>query len=76
MIDCVMDDSNYANDELTFISLAALTANVTRWLLKPDEQTSEQTPGNSDAGDGDKKDPHADREHIEHRLRELRSRKD
>jgi hypothetical protein len=66
-------DAHNDNEPLSFIALSAATRNAVRWLLKPDEQKHEQTPGNADAGDGDKKDTHADREYIEHRLRELRS---
>jgi hypothetical protein len=35
-----MKNDTHANDneELSFITLAALTANVTRWLIKPDEK--------------------------------------
>jgi hypothetical protein len=69
-----MDGSNYANDdELTFISLAALTANVTRWLLKPDEQKHETPSGEPDRGDADEKEREAHAKYVAHRLNELRS---
>lgn len=46
-----MEDSNYANDNepSSFVSLAALTANVTRFL-KLDEKKNEERDTEKDAG--------------------------
>jgi hypothetical protein len=58
------------DEEMTFISLAALTANVTRYL-KLDEQ--EQKPGNNtpDPKENAGKSVNHDRAFVERRLREL-----
>ena len=58
------------NEELSFISLAALTANVLRYL-ESDKQKQERTGDNAERGDADEKNSGADREYIERRLRDI-----
>jgi len=60
------------NDEFSFVSLAALTANVTRYLQtdKQDDEHSERDPASSGA---DEKKRAEEREYVEHRLKEIRS---
>src|SRR5207247_2497866 len=64
--------ANYANDndELSFITLAAATANVTRYLV-PRRGQEEQRDKDGRPEDSEKKSPSKEREYIEHRLREL-----
>lgn len=58
------------NEELSFIALGALTANVIRWLT---EQSEKKKTDDEDAKpeDQSEKDAEAQRDYIEHRLREL-----
>ena len=58
------------DEETTFISLAALTANVTRYL-KLDEQEKQTGNNKTDPGKGAGKSVDLDRAFIEHRLRQL-----
>ena len=62
-----MEDNN--DDELTFIRLAAVTANVVRWLKE--KQTK---PGNERTGEkkDDEKRDEQSRHYVEHRVRSLR----
>ena len=68
-----MRQADNENDELTFVKLAAVTANVVRWLMKVDENKQEESAGNPDAGNANKQSPEDERRYIETRLREIRS---
>jgi hypothetical protein len=59
------------DDELTFVKLAAVTANVVRWLMKVDEEKDEDTGGNPDAGKTNKQSPEDERRYIDTRLKEI-----
>jgi hypothetical protein len=74
MVFCVSTMKNFDNDNelLTFISLAAATANVTRYLGL-NKQKDEDACGDRDSRDAEEKKRHENREYIEHRLRELRA---
>lgn len=60
------------NDPISFISLAAATANVTRYLVKeqkpsdPEERESDREPGKVR-----EQHPNANSEYVDQRLREL-----
>lgn len=58
------------DNELSFITLAASTANVVRYL-QPNEKQNEDTGGDTDSGRADEKKGAADEEYVERRLREL-----
>lgn len=60
------------NDEFSFVSLAALTANVTRYL-QMDEQKNEDGERDPTPSGADEKKRAEEREYIEHRLREIRA---
>jgi hypothetical protein len=58
-------------DELTFVKLAAVTANVVRWLMQVDEEKKESKTSNQDE--------RRDTEHEKYvvaRLREIRAFED
>lgn len=61
------------NEELSFIALAAATANVIRWLTEPSEEKKIETDDDANTNDQREKDPKADRYYVEARLRELRA---
>lgn len=63
---------NNDNEELSFITLAAATANVTRYLT-PDEKHDEDRERQTARDRAKKENAEREREYIEHRLRELRS---
>lgn len=63
------------NEPLSFVSLAALTARVTRYL-RPDEPMKDEEPrADTDAGaeQSDNKRASAEREYVNRRLREIAS---
>ena len=60
------------NDDFTFISLAALTANVLKYL-ETDKQQSEQRERDPDAGNGDEQKGGNNEEYIQDRLRQIRA---
>ena len=62
------NDNN--EDELTFVKLAAVTANVVRWLMKVDENKQEESAGNPDAGKKNEQSPEDHRRYVEQRVRE------
>lgn len=59
-----------ADEELSFVSLAALTAKVVRFL-QMDHEKDEEGDGNGETTDADEKKRRDHREYIEGRLREL-----
>jgi hypothetical protein len=61
------------NEELSFVSLAASTANVVRWL-EPHEKKDEESGRDTDRSSKSEKDPKADLEYVEHRLCEISAR--
>lgn len=60
------------NEELSFISLAALTANVLQYL-EIDKQQSEERERDPDAGNGDEQKGGNNEEYIQDRLRQIRA---
>lgn len=60
------------NERFSFITLAAATANVTRYLVKEDQKPEkhERSPDHH-SGKSKKDAPDKERAYIEHRLREL-----
>lgn len=62
----------YANDnsELSFLHIAAVTANVVRYL-KPDEDKNVERSRDGAPNSGSKRRPEEEREYIEKRLAEL-----
>jgi hypothetical protein len=58
------------NDLLPFISIAALTANVVRYL-ESDKQENERARDNTDSRDAENKKDGDTGRYIDHRLREL-----
>jgi hypothetical protein len=60
------------NEPLSFISLAAVTANVVRYL-ETDKQKDEQSKSDPAPSRGDDEKRAQELEYVEHRLRELRS---
>jgi hypothetical protein len=66
------NDSHADNDNepLSFTMLAALTANVTRYL-NPDKQENENPSGKPDAGSADKKRSDDNRAYVDQRLKEI-----
>jgi hypothetical protein len=65
------DKSTQDNEELSFISLAAATANAVRWLMKVDEEKQEETGRDSNAGNANKQSPEDESRYIQHRLKEI-----
>jgi hypothetical protein len=66
-------EGNNNEDELTFVKLAAVTANVVRWLMQVDEEKKEETGRDSNAGKTDEQRTEDERRYIETRLREIRA---
>jgi len=62
---------NEDEDELTFVKLAAVTANVVRWLMKVDEEKKEQRQRNTGSGSEEKKQTEEHTDYVDQRLREL-----
>jgi len=60
------------NEPLSFVSLAALTANVTRYL-RVDEKKNEESEREPAPSRGDEQKRAQELEYVERRLRELRS---
>ena len=64
------------DDELTFVRLAAVTANVIEWLMESHEKQTEHSERKDAENDDDPKrdveQPKQGSEYVEHRLRELR----
>lgn len=58
------------NDKLSFVTLAAATANVTRFL-RLDEKADEQSGGKSNADRTQEQKDKAQRDYILHRVRDL-----
>jgi hypothetical protein len=65
------DKSTQDNEELSFISLAAATANAVRWLMKVDEEKQEETGRDSNAGKTNKQSPEDESRYIDTRLKEI-----
>jgi hypothetical protein len=64
-------EGNNNEDELTFVKLAAVTANVVRWLIKVDEEKQEETGRDSNAGKTDEQRTEDESRYIQHRLKEI-----
>jgi hypothetical protein len=64
-------EGNNNEDELTFVKLAAVTANVVRWLMQVDEEKDEETGSNRGAGKTNKQSPEDERRYIDTRLKEI-----
>ena len=60
------------NEELSFVSLAALTANVVRYL-EPEKDQREQREREPDTGNRDEQKGRQHEEYVKDRLRELRA---
>lgn len=58
------------DDELTFVRLAAVTANVLRFLKLDEQQTTQRDERTSEKKDDESSDAQAKR-YVEHRVREL-----
>lgn len=58
------------NDELTFVRLAAVTANVLRFLKLDEKQTTQRNERTGEKKDDEKHDEQA-RRYIERRIRDL-----
>jgi hypothetical protein len=74
MVFCCFTMKNFdnENDLLSFISLAALTANVVRHLGL-DEKADEQSPRDPNPSDSHKQADEDKRRYIEHRLKSIAS---
>lgn len=60
------------NDELSFIHIAAATANVARYLVTEDHPPHDEEGTANRKGEREpKKNPDDERKYIEHRLREI-----
>lgn len=67
-----MDDANKDDELLSFIQLAALTANVTRHLIKEDKNRGDQERhSDGQHAENSKENPDKRGEYVEHRLRQL-----
>jgi hypothetical protein len=68
------NDTHHDNDNetLSFISLAALTANVVRHLGL-DEKHDEDSRSEPNPGDADEERKERERQYINHRLKEIRA---
>lgn len=60
------------NDQLPFVSLAALTANVLRYL-EPHKKQNKETADERERGNAGEKNSDSHAEAVNHRLRELRA---
>jgi hypothetical protein len=59
-------------DDLSFIHIAAATADVVRWLSKENQNPEhEKRPADRDTGEPKKEDPEKERRYIEQRLRDI-----
>ena len=60
------------NELLSFVSIAAATANVVKYL-SPDKQKNSESNDSADAGKSDEEKRRDHRAYVEQRLRELRA---
>lgn len=67
-----MKEAANDNEPLSFITLAAATANVVRYL-QTNKKQDEQSDPDADRGSADQQRKDREREYIEHRLKELRA---
>lgn len=65
-------DNDHDNEPLSFITLAAATANVVRYLSKEQHPPqNDNRAANDESAQQSEKHPEADREYVEHRLRQI-----
>jgi hypothetical protein len=68
-----MREADNENDELTFVKLAAVTANVVRWLMQVDENRKEDTGEDSKPSNQDERRDTEHEKYVATRCREIRA---